>query len=104
MFSVNKFIVEPFAGERAIRGNSSSGMLFIEQKTSLKSLKTLSDTYLTTGSFVRMVPSGSLIFVKEEQFHAPGWGQKIFDAEGVKEKFMIVDISFVEFIKSSGEH
>jgi hypothetical protein len=91
-------MVETYTGERALRSNNQSGFAMIEQKTTLKGMRTLTDTMVTLGQSSRLVPKGSTVFIREELFFQPGWSQKPFHADGVEGNFLIVDANFVEFI------
>jgi hypothetical protein len=56
MFSLNKFIVEPIEGDRALRSNNASGFAMIEQRTALRCFKTTMDANIDVGgTYVRAV-------------------------------------------------
>lgn len=103
MISFNKFIVEPYVGERSLRSNNSSGFAMIEQRTALKGLRTLADATIAVGAAWECFPKGSIVYVREELFFQPGWGQKVYNADGIVGGCMIVDYNNVEFIKSLGD-
>lgn len=107
MFSINKFIVESYIGERALRANTSSGFAMIENRTTLKGLKTVTDTVVHLGLQVEFICKGSTVYIQESKFYEPGWAQKVFTADGVEGNFMIVNTNDVEFIDKhfpSGEY
>ena len=99
MFSINKFIVEAYTGERALRANTSSGFAMIENRTTLKALKTVTDTFLSVNGYVEHVPKGSTVHIQESKFYEPGWAQKVFTADGVEGNFMIIELPHIEFIR-----
>lgn len=98
MFSLNKFIVEPVDGDRTLRTNNTSGFAMIEQRTALKSFKTVMDAHISIGQFFQYVPKDSLVFVREERMFEPGWQSKIYKADEMDEGVMIIDPSFMEFV------
>lgn len=108
MFSINKFIVEAYTGERALRANTTSGFAMIENRTTLKALKTVTDSYVSTGYLMEFVPKGSSVYIQESKFYEPGWPQKVFTADGVEGNFMIVELPHIEFfdkrIPNNGEY
>lgn len=103
MLSFNKFIVEPVDGDRALRANNTSGFAIIEQRTALKSMKTVMDAHVVVGNDTQFIEKGSLIFVREERMFEPGWQSKIYKANEMDHGVMIVDPSFVEFIQQQSD-
>jgi hypothetical protein len=98
MFSINKFIVEAYTGDRSLRANTTSGFAMIENRTALQALKTVADAEVVVGEFRSFVPKGSTVFIQESKFFEPGWAQKVFTSEGIEGNFIIVHINDVEFI------
>lgn len=101
MFSINKFIVDPVEGDGALRSDSSEGFAFIEQRTTLRGLITKIDAHINSGQSHYLVPAGSTIYIKEERMFHPSWPKTIYKTEGSDAGMMIIDSSFVEFIKPS---
>jgi hypothetical protein len=95
--SLNKFIIEPYLGDRSLRANTSSGFAMIEQRTAVKPFKTLMDAVLTLGHSAEVFPAGSTVYIREELLFQPGWAQKIFNTDEMR--FMIVEPSVIEFIE-----
>jgi hypothetical protein len=97
-FSMNKFLVKPYEVDRSLRSNSSSGFAMIEQRAYLKGLTTIMEAHITVGREFVVVPTGSTVFVKEEEFFKPGGIHKIYKSEGDDVEVQIVDVASVEFI------
>lgn len=102
----NRFIVEPYAGDRTIKTTSGSGFAMIQQKVSLKGLKLLVDVVLIDkpsitqyGSLAPQdIPKGSIIYIKEELLYTQQWAKQILESDAVEGKFIIVDGQYVEMI------
>src|ERR1700687_4433841 len=90
----NRLIVEPYKKE-ALRANVTSGFAFVDQKLSLKGLKVLVDAKLSDGTFI---PKGFVAYVKEETLHTQQWAQKSMECDSIDGKFLILDITYVEFV------
>jgi hypothetical protein len=91
----NRLIVEKYTKE-ALRSKEVSGFAFVDQKLTLKGLKTLIDAKLTDGTLIR---KGTIAFIKEEVLHTAAWAQKSYTCDGVEGQFLIVDINQVEFVE-----
>lgn len=110
MFSLGKFIVEPYVSDRAIKTTATSGgFAMIQQKVVVKGLRLLVaaklenlDTRIALDGVSQSgpltIPSGSLIFIREEYLHSAPWAKQVLEAEGLG-KFLIVDRQYVEFIQ-----
>lgn len=102
----NRFIVEPYAGDRTIKTTAGSGFAMIQQKVSLKGLKLLADVVLidkpafntSEGLKSQIVPKGSIIYIKEELLFTQQWAKQILECEAIEGKFIIVDGQYVEMI------
>lgn len=90
----NRLIVEAYKKE-ALRSKISSGFALIDQKLTLKGLKVLVEAKLSNGL---LIPKGSVAYVKEELLHSQPWAQKVLEAEGIEGKFLILDMTYVEFV------
>jgi hypothetical protein len=90
----NRLIVEMYKKE-ALKSVEKNGFAFVSQKLTLKGLKILVDTVLSDGTFVQ---KGSTAFIKEETLHTQAWAQKGFECAGLDGQFLIVDLTYVEFI------
>lgn len=107
----NRFVVEPYTTDRGLKATERNGFAMITQKISLKGLKLLVDAKLTgygneslsidgssmSGPFT--VKAGSFIYIREELLHTQVWAQKPLECDGIEGKFIIVDASYVEFVK-----
>lgn len=95
----NRLVVEPYLSDRAIKlSQNGSGFAMIQQKVSLVGLKVLMDARLQYHSETVFVSAGSTVFVREELLHSQPWAKQLLESKAVEGKFMIVDISHVEFI------
>lgn len=90
----NRLILEIYK-KSELRSKISNGFASIDQKTTLKGLKVLVETKLNDGTLIR---KNSLAYIKEELLHTQVWAQKPLECEAIGQSFIIVDISFVDFI------
>ena len=91
----NRLVVEAYKKED-LKTNNSSGFAMIQQKVTVKGLRVLLDAKLNDGT---VILKGSTAFIKEESLHNLPWAKAILESEAVEGRFIIVDISNVEFIK-----
>lgn len=90
----NRLIVQVYKKE-ALKSEIKNGFALIQQKVSLKGLKVLVDCKLSDNTLVR---KDSTAYIKEETLHTQAWAQKALECDALKEPFLIVDLSYVEFI------
>lgn len=90
----NRLIVEPYKKE-ALRANVASGFAMVDQKLTLKGLRILMDAKLNDGT---LIPKGFVAYVKEETLHTQQWAQKAMECSSIEGKFLILDVSYVEFV------
>lgn len=114
----NRFVVEAYLSDRQIKSTNHGGFAMIQQKVTLKGLRLLIDakvdglgSHTIKTAFVhsvpaseseevapRIVPKGSIAYIREEYLHTQPWAKQLLECEGIEGKFMIVDIQYVEFI------
>lgn len=94
--SYNKFIVEPYHSDRAIKMTTGSGFAMIAQKVSLKGLKLLVDACILENGHEVWFNAGSVIYFREELLHTQPWAKSQMECEGIEGKFLIVDRQFME--------
>jgi hypothetical protein len=92
----NRLVVESYE-KQGLQSTVSNGFAFIQQKVTVKGLKVLLDAKLTDGTLIK---KGSTAYIKEEALHTQPWAQKILESDAIPVPFIIVDMSFVEFITS----
>jgi hypothetical protein len=99
-FSINnKFIVEAYNSDRALKSVERNGFAMVSQKVMVVGLKLLLDAVIKDYSETsRLVPKGSLIYVKEELLHTNPGIKRIFESDAVEGKFNILEMSWVEFV------
>jgi len=98
----NRFIVEPYKGDRALKANATSGFAIVQQKVSIVGLKTLADSLVQVGKeLYETLPKGSTVYIKEELLFTQVWAQKVFESSAIEGKFIIVDASQVEFVEAA---
>ena len=94
-FSVNnRLIVEQYIKE-GLKAKVSGGIATPGQRDGLKGLKVLVDATLLDGT---KVPRGSIAYIREEVLHTHPWASKPLTCDTFSGKFLIVELSFVEFI------
>jgi hypothetical protein len=105
----NKFIVEPYVSDRAIKTTTGGGFALIQQKVAVKGLRLLVDaklagfnTSLSVGDISKTDPeivlAGSIIYIREEFLHSQPWAKQLMECDAIEGKFIIVDRQYVEFV------
>ncbi len=97
----NRFIVEAYKTDKALRSNVKNAFATIDQKGRLQGLKVLIDTQIVLGQFIDRISAGSTIYVKEEILHNALWAKSALEAAGVDGQFIIVDLAHVDMIESA---
>ncbi len=90
----NRFVTEQYVKE-GLKAKISGGIATPGQREGLKGLRTLMKTTLSDGTYF---PAGSIVYIKEEVLHTHAWASKPLNCDAIPEKFLIVDLQFVEFI------
>lgn len=94
MFSVNnRLIVEPYI-KGGLESNVQNGIATPGQKDGVKGLKLLMRFQFPNGHWVE---PGSLVYIREEVLYQP-WASKLLTCPAIEGKFMIVELTYVEFI------
>lgn len=90
----NRLVVEQYIKE-ALRKETIGGIATPGQRDAVKGLKVLVGTTLSDG---RNVPAGSIAYIREETLHNHPWASKPLTCETIPGKFLLVDLTFIEFI------
>lgn len=90
----NRLIVEVYR-KGDLRASEVNGFAFVAQKVNLKGLKVLVAASLTDG---RVIPEGSIAYIKEEILHTQSWAQKPLECDAIKGQFLIVELAHVELV------
>lgn len=95
----NRFMVEPYKGDRALKANTTGGFAIVQQKVSIVGLMLLADALICLGGEnVRTLAKGSKVYIKEELLFTQPWAQKVYESDAIEGKFIIVDLNYVEFV------
>jgi hypothetical protein len=95
----NKFIVEAYNSDRALKSVERNGFATIAQKVTVVGLKLLMDAQIQeTKELSRLVPKGSLVYIKEEFLHTNQGVKRIYESDAVEGKFNIIEMAYVEFV------
>lgn len=94
----NRFIVEPYSGDRALKSKNTGGFAIVQQKVSLVGLRLLVDANIVSGSLSTAYTKGSTVYIKEELLFTQVWAQKIYESDALEGKFIIVDAANVDFV------
>ena len=94
----NRFIVEPYKGERALKSKNEGGFALVQQKTSVVGLKLLVDVTFNNANNSCFFAKGSTIYVKEELLFTQQWGAKAYESDAIEGRFLIIDGAHVEFV------
>lgn len=101
----NKLLLEPYVSDGAIKASVNKGFATVKQKSTLVPLRVIATGYLyhRNGDVLQQVNPGDLVFFKEEDLHTQSWAKTTFDAEGIKEKFIIADSSLAIMVKDGSQ-
>lgn len=100
MFSVNnRLILEPYV-KSGLKSEVRNGIATPGQRDGLKGLKVLMDVRVMDGGEPRYIPKGSIAYIREEILHSHPWGSKHLTCDTHPGKYMVVDLSYVEFIET----
>ncbi len=100
MFSINnRLILEQYVKE-GLKPKMQGGIATPGQRDGLKGLKVLMEARLNDGT---KIPVGSIAYIREEVLHTHPWASKPLSFEETNSKFLIVELSYVEFIALPGE-
>ena len=91
----NRLVVEQYIKD-GLRAKVQNGIATPGQRDGLKGLRVLIGTVLSDG---RHVPAGSIAYIREEALHTQAWATKLLSCDFLSEKFIIVDLQYVEAIK-----
>lgn len=97
----NKFIVEPYKGDRALKSKNESGFALVQQKISIVGLRLLVEAHVSLNNQPGMnafFEKGSLVYIKEELLFTQQWAQKQYESDAIEGKFIIVDANNVDFV------
>lgn len=95
----NRFILEPYKGDRALKSKNETGFAIVQQKVSVVGLRLLTDVNIFTQGGAVTFLAGSIAYVKEELLFTQPWAQKVYESDAIEGKFIIVDSTYVEFVK-----
>lgn len=99
LFSLNnRFVLEPYITDKALRANVSNGFARVDQKVKVIGLTLLAEARIVVGTTVHIVPKGMKAYIREEYLHNSEWAKKILESPAVEGKFLIVDMHHVEFV------
>lgn len=97
--SLNKFIVETYKEDRALKATVQNGFAMVSQKVQVKGLKLLAAAKIATNGNIMHYPEGSTVYIKEAALQSQPWAKQAFTApEAIMGEFMIVDQAHVEFV------
>ena len=92
----NRLILEQYIKE-GLRAKIQGGIATPGQRDGLKGLKVLVDAVITVDGNSDTIPAGSIAYIREEVLHTHQWASKVFNCDKIPEKFMIVELTYVEF-------
>lgn len=97
--SLNRFILESYKEDRALKTVEKNGFAMVSQKISLKGLRLLADANIMFQGAYGFYPAGSIAYVKEGALQSAAWAKIAFTAEGIEGEFIIADPLAVEFVQ-----
>lgn len=92
----NRLVLEQYIKE-GLKSKISGGIATPGQRDGLKGLKVLMDARLSDGTWVA---KGSTAYIREEVLHTHAWASKPLTCETIPSKFLLVELSYIEFISS----
>jgi hypothetical protein len=93
----NRLLVEPYSGDRALKAKNAGGFAIVQQKVSIVGLKLVANASILVGNNIEEIKKGTVVYIKEELLFTQPWAQKIYESDGVEGKFIIVDLTHIEF-------
>lgn len=90
----NRLVVEAYQKE-ALKTTVTNAFAMVQQKVALKGLTVLMDAHLIDGT---VVPAGSKAYIREEILHTHPSVKNILECDTLGQKFLVIDMSLVEFI------
>lgn len=95
----NKFIVAVYDSDRALKSVERNGFAMVAQKVSVVGLELLMDATIQDGKQTsRIVPKGSLVYIKEEFLHSNPTIKRVYESDAIVGKFNIIEMAWVEFV------
>lgn len=101
--SLNKFIVETYKEDRALKATVQNGFAMVSQKIQVKGLKLLAEAKVAINGELLHYPAGSTVYIREASLQSQPWAKQAFTSDAVEGEFMIVDQSHVEFVNPNWE-
>lgn len=99
IFSVNnRLVLESYKADRTLKANVSSGFAMVAQKSSVVGLRLLAPARISIGDSWYVLSKGSIAYIREEVLHTAIWAQKTLECDLIEGKFIITDISQIEFV------
>lgn len=96
-FSVNnRLILAPYV-ETGLRSKVNAGLITPGQRDGMVGLAVLVQATLSDG---RIIPAGSLAYIREEYLHVHPWAKKELTCAFLPTKFIIVDLLHIEFFST----
>lgn len=96
--SLNKFIVETYKEDRALKATVTNGFAMVSQKVQVKGLKLLAQASVAINGITISYPAGSTVYVRESSLQSQPWAKVAFTSEGIEGEFMILTLEHVEFV------
>ena len=90
----NRLVLEQYIKD-GLKSEVRNGIAVPGQRDAVKGLKVLMDATLADG---RRVPKGSTAYIREEVLHTHPSASKPLTCNTLSTKFMIVELSYIEFI------
>ncbi len=95
-FSNNKLVTEQYVKE-GLKAKISGGIATPGQRDGVKGLRVLMEAHLADGT---RIPKGSTVYIREEVLHTHQWASKPLSCDTIPEKFLLVDLQFIEFYRT----
>lgn len=99
--SINKFIVETYKEDRALKATVTNGFAMVSQKVQVKGLRLLADAIIAVNGCETLFMEGSTVYIKEASLQSQPWAKASFTSDAIQGEFMIVDMAHVEFVDST---
>ena len=96
----NRLVLELYVTDKSLRSTVKSGMAFVSQKNNLVGLTVLMGATLADG---REIVPGSKAYIKESTLHTAPWAKDALLCDTISDPFIIVDLTFVDFITGPAE-
>lgn len=94
----NRLVLEVYKTDKALKAMVQNGIARPEQKTAVKGLRVLMNAMISNATGNYVIPKNSVAYIREQTLHTNNLFTTALQSDALEEPFIIVDLSYVEFI------